>query len=96
MNYFFSRFRIFENLAKTCQRRSRIWFLSIFPIGKNPDVRARVARPSPGMAATGPRAAAMCRFLVSKRAESLGLEPLPRLGVPREEGKVVVYVVYMS
>ena len=59
-------------------------------------VRARVARPSPGMAATAPRAAAMCRFLVSKRAQSLGLEPLPRLGVPREEGKVVVYVVYMS
>ena len=67
-----------------------------FPNREKSDVRARVARPSPGMAATAPRAAAMCRFLVSKRAQSLGLEPLPRLGVPREEGKVVVYVVYMS
>ena len=67
-----------------------------FPNSEKSDVRARVARPSPGMAATGPPAAAMCRFLVSKRAQSLGLEPLPRLGVPREEGKVVVYVVYMS
>ena len=42
------------------------------------------------------KSVALCRFLVSKRAQSLGLEPLPRLGVPREEGKVVVYVVYMS
>ena len=67
-----------------------------FPNREKSDVRARVARPFPGMAATGPRAAAMCRFLVSKRAQSLGLEPLPRLGVSREEGKVVVYVVYMS